>query len=230
MKEKTNTRPGTLLRWYALKNILKSEIKDGSIVLDLGSYDGFIAYNLKKLLSNLRITVVDIDKSGLQIAKRRGLNTLYASATKFRWRDNSTDIILCLDLIEHVKEDDKLIKEISRVLKKDGKVILTTPMQNGVSFPFLSKQRIETINKSWGHLRMGYSLKEIKELFQNNNLEILKTSKYFNLFSRFAYWFNFFSRIPLKGKGLLYRIVMRLEPSIKWGAQEHIIIAKKVDL
>lgn len=222
-------RPGTLLRWHALKPILKSEIKDGLVVLDIGGYDGEISYRLKNIFPNLKILVIDIDKSGLQLAKEKGLITLYTSATKLPIPSNSIDIVLCLDLIEHVKEDYTLIKEISRVLKKDGKVILTTPMQDGASFPFLSKQKIETINKSWGHVRKGYSLKEIEELFKNNNLMIIKTSKYFNFLTRFAYLFSFLSGIPLKGKSLLYRMVVRLEPYVKYGAQEHIIIGKKME-
>ena len=163
-------RPGTLLRWRCLKNILKSEIKDGSIIFDIGGYDGFISCNLKKLFPNLEITIVDIDKLGLQLAKERGVNTLYASALELPIEDNCVDVVLCLDLLEHVKEGDALINEISRGLKKDGKVILTTPMQNGVSFPFLSKQKIETINKSWGHIRKGYSLENIEELFRSNTI------------------------------------------------------------
>lgn len=222
-------RPGTLLRWYALKDILKSEIKEGSVVFDIGGYDGYISYGLKKLLPGLNITVVDTDKSGLQLARERGLNTLYASSTNLPVENNSTDVVLCLDLIEHVKEDNELVKEISRVLKKDGKVILTTPMQNGVSFPFLSKERIEAINKSWGHVCKGYSLENIKELFENNNLAIIKTSRYFNFFSRFIYRFSFLSEVSLKGKDLLYQVVIRLEPYIKYSAEEHIIVGKKVE-
>ena len=145
-------------------------------------------------------------------------------------RNGQIHIVLCLDVIEHVKEDSKLVREISRVLKKGSKVILTTPMQNGVSFPFLSEEEIETINERWGHVRKGYSLKEIvklfKELFKDNNLVIEKVSKYFNLLSRFAYRFIFLSRIPLKGRSLLYQLVIRLEPYIKWRAEEHIIIAR----
>jgi len=141
-------------------------------------------------------------------------------------RDNQIDIVLCLDVIEYVKEDSKLVREISRVLKKGGKVILTTPMQNGVSFPFLSEEKIETINESWGHVRKGYSLEEIVKLFKDNNLVIEKVSKYFNLLSRFAYRFIFLSRIPLKGRSLLYQLVIRLEPYIKWRAEEYIIIAR----
>ena len=44
-------RPGTLLRWYALQYILKDEIKDDGIILDIGSYDGEISYRLKKIFS-----------------------------------------------------------------------------------------------------------------------------------------------------------------------------------
>ena len=223
-------RPGILLRWCALKGILKSEVKDGSIILDIGGYDGFIASNIKGIFHNLKITVVDIDKSGLQLAKERTLNTLYASAFELPIKDNRVDVVFCLDLIEHVKEENRLVKEISRVLKKDGKVILSTPMQNGVTFPFLSRSKIEAINKSWGHVRKGYSSENIKELFGNNNLVVVRTSKYFNFFSRFVYRFSFLSGIPLKGKGLLYKMVIRSEPYTKYGAEEHIIVAKKVKL
>ena len=220
-------RPGTLLRWYALKDILRSEIKEGSAILDIGSYDGYISYNLKKILPNSRITVVDIDKSGLKLAKERGLNTLYASALELPIEDNQIDFVLCLDLIEHVKEDDKPIKEISRVLKRNGKVILTTPMEMGVSIPFLSKEKNESINRDWGHVRKGYSLESIEKMFVDDNLIIVKTSTYFNSLSRFIYWLNFFSGIPLKGKSLLFQLAIRLEPYIKYGAEEQIIVGHK---
>ncbi len=179
-------------------------------------------------MPSLKITVVDIDKSALRLVRELGLNSLYASATQLPIEDSQVDVVLCLDLIEHVKEDDKLIKEVSRVLKKDGKVILTTPMQDGVSFPFLGKEKIETIERNWEHVHKGYSLEDIKKLFENNNLVIEKTSKCFNFFSRFAYLFGLLARIPLKGKSLFYRAIIRLEPYIKYGAEEHIIIGKKV--
>ncbi len=225
---KINVRPGTLLRWHALKRVLESEIKEGSTIFDIGGYDGFISYNLKKLFPKLNITTIDIDKAGLQEATERGLNVLYASALELPIKTNQADVVLCLDIIEHIKEDHKLIKEISRVLKGDGKVILTTPMQDGVSFPFLGKEKIETIERNWEHVHKGYSLEDIKKLFENNNLVIEKTSKCFNFFSRFAYLFGFLARIPLKGKSLFYRAIVRLEPYIKYGAEEYIIIGKKV--
>jgi len=194
-------RPGTLLRWAALKNLLKSEIKEDSVILDIGGYDGFISNNLTRLNSSIKITVVDVDKSGLQSARERGLNTCRASALELPIEDHQVDLVLCLDLIEHINEDQRLINEVSRVLKEGGKIILTTPMQDGVSFPFLNKKKIEMVNKSWGHVRSGYSIEDIEKLFENAGLGIEKVSKYFNLFSRVIYRFCFLSKIPIPGSG-----------------------------
>ena len=220
-------RPGTLLRWHALKNILKSEIQDGVIIFDIGSYDGYISYKLKKIFPNLKITVIDVDKSGLQIAKERGLSTLYSSGLKLPIKDNLVDVVFCLDLLEHVEEDNILMKEISRILKINGKIILTTPMQNGITFPFLSKEKIEIINKGWGHLRRGYGLERIQKLFENHGLFIEKKSSYFNFFTRLIYRFSVISKISCKGKNLLYRTIIKLEPYFKRGTQEHLIIGRK---
>lgn len=216
---------GTLLRWYALRGILKSEVRANSIVLDVGGYDGFIVYKLIELLPNLKVIVVDLDKEGLNTAKEYGLGTLFASGCALPIQDNSADIVLCLDLIEHVEEDYKLINEISRVLKRDGKVILTTPMRDKSLIPFLD---MEAINKSWGHVRNGYTLEEIESLFEGKKqLCIYKSDKYQNIFSRYAYYFAAFSRIPLRGKWRLYQAIIRLEPFIKLWAWEHVIIGRK---
>jgi len=221
-------RPGTLLRWHSLKNILKHEIKDSSTILDIGGYDGYVSYHLKKIFPNLVITVVDTDELGLGLAKNRGLNVICASALELPIKDKELDIVFCFDLIEHIKEDVKLVKELSRVLKDNGKIILTTPTKDGISFPMLNKKKNEIINKNWGHFRKGYSLKRIEKLFESNGLIIGKKSGYFNFFTRLAYRFLVISKIPFKGKHFLYRLIIKLEPFIKSGAQEHIIIGKKV--
>lgn len=223
-------RPGTLLRWHSLKNILKHEIKDGSTILDIGGYDGYISYHLKKIFPNLVITVVDTDELGLELAKNRGLNVICASALELPIKDKEFDIVFCFDLIEHVKEDVKLLRELSRVLKDDGKIILTTPMKDGVSFPLLNKKKNEIINKNWGHVRKGYSLDQIEELFKLSHFIIDKEDRYFNYFTRVVYRLTILSGIPLKGIDLLYQAIIRLEPYIKCGSQEYTIVGKKVKL
>lgn len=219
-------RPGTLLRWHALKRILLSEIKDYSTVLDIGSYDGFTPGKLTEKYPGLRIILVDLDFSGLIKAKQKNLNALCGSALNLPVRDSTIDTVLCLDIIEHIDNDSKVIAEISRVLRKNGRFILTTPKENGVYFPLLGKKRTLEINKGWGHVRPGYSREGIDLLLGAHNLEREKTDSYFNLFTRLIY-----PSVMTSGKSaeknLIYRFTVSLEPYIKYGADEHIIIGEK---
>ena len=113
-------RPGTILRWNALKTLLPKYIKTDTFGLDIGGFDGTISCNLKTLVPNLSIVVIDINKSGLEIAKEQKLETICVSALDLPFNDNQIDFILCLDLIEHIEEVDVLLNEMYRVLKKDG--------------------------------------------------------------------------------------------------------------
>ena len=125
-------RPGTLLRLQALQKLIAAQMHTDAVVLDIGSYDGTLSGHLKQLMPNLDITLLDIDESGLELARQKGLKTVNASALEMPMADSTVDFILCLDLIEHVPDDNLLIKQISRVLKKHGKLILTTPDLTGV--------------------------------------------------------------------------------------------------
>ena len=40
------TRPGTIIRWHALRRLLRSECGNHSLILDIGGYDGYITCNL----------------------------------------------------------------------------------------------------------------------------------------------------------------------------------------
>ena len=69
---------------------------------------------------------------------------------------NKFDIILCAENIEHILNDNKLMKDMAYCLKEGGKLILTTPnsgyipIGKGDAGPFL---KIE----DGGHVRKGYS-------------------------------------------------------------------------
>jgi ubiquinone/menaquinone biosynthesis C-methylase UbiE len=220
-------RAGTLLRYHALRPVLIAEIGRGARIFDVGGHDGFISHRLMKLIPGLDITVIDTDNSALQTAKEQDLQAVQASALHLPIEDNYLDVILCLDLIEHLEEEQLLMQEISRALKDGGKLILTTPSQNGVSFPCLSKAKNAKIARDWGHVRDGYSLEQIRRLLSLYNLIMIKNSKYFNWLSRFAYLLKTLSGRRLMGKNILYNFSIKLEPYTKFRAQEHIIIAKK---
>ncbi|MEW5805351.1 MAG: class I SAM-dependent methyltransferase [Patescibacteria group bacterium] len=46
--------------------------------------------------------------------------------------DQSFDFVLCTEVLEHVPEPIKAIKEIARILKKGGKILITAPLGSGL--------------------------------------------------------------------------------------------------
>lgn len=196
-----------------------------SIVLDLGGFDGLISKLLMQ--RNPRQTiVVDLDTSGLREAQARGLRPLQASALHLPFKDASIERVLCLDLIEHVQQDQTVLEEIARVLRPGGKVLLTTPCAE-FHFPFTSRERV---NKALGHVRNGYSNRDLETLFERAGIQLVERGYYFNALSRLFYSLFFLLNIPPRGiriKLKLFQGIAALERWFHLGAQEHCTIGEK---
>ena len=73
-------------------------------------------------------------------------------------------MVLLLDILEHVDDDKVLVKNAYDALKKNGKVVISTPISgkffilNKLKYLFGLKPEI------YGHKREGYSLKEIEKI------------------------------------------------------------------
>ncbi len=88
-------------------------------IADLGCGKGELSIMLKK---NNAVCSVDIHKHVEDI------NYLIANLNKrFPLEDNSIDLCLSLELIEHLENPRHFLRECKRILKKEGEIIITTP-------------------------------------------------------------------------------------------------------
>jgi len=71
---------------------------------------------------------IDISREGLFYLENQGYKTKYGSIAKIPLESNSIDIIFCSEVLEHVDNYNKAFKEMNRVLKRRGKLILTVPV------------------------------------------------------------------------------------------------------
>ncbi len=67
---------------------------------------------------------LDIDSDA---TRRRGIADHYYDGIKFPFENASFDSILCNEVLEHVFNPDEFIKEIVRVLRPGGTLLLTVP-------------------------------------------------------------------------------------------------------
>lgn len=220
-------RPGTLIRWAALRPVLAREVRAGAYVLDIGGFDGTLAAFIKDHCCNVKVNILDVDLEGLVIAKAAGLDTIAGNAENLPVASRTIDVVLCLDIIEHLVDEAPFLMEIFRVMKNGGRLILSTPKESGIIFPFMSKGDVEKINYRWGHKRLGYSLREIEVLVRKQGFFVESTSVYFNMVTRFLYRFSLLTKRSLPFTTWLFSKLVFLEPYLRCGAHEHIIVVRK---
>lgn len=110
---------------------------DKSAVLDVGCGDGYHACLLNSLPGvREKVSITGIDPVSLDIRTATltaeslqydNVRFLQGSADKLDFQDSGFDIVLCSDVIEHLPDPEQCLREIKRVLKPGGTMILTTP-------------------------------------------------------------------------------------------------------
>lgn len=92
-------------------------------VLDLGCGDGEDAYEISKFAKN--VTGVDITYNpNWEKRKSKKLNFIISKAEKLPFKANMFDGLFLKDVIHHVEDIEKTLKEIKRVTSKDALIIL----------------------------------------------------------------------------------------------------------
>ncbi|MBK9255052.1 MAG: class I SAM-dependent methyltransferase [Saprospiraceae bacterium] len=105
-------------------------------LLNLGTGEGDYDQALAKYADIL--TATDINEGDINVAKsinQSASNIRYEvkDALATGYEANTFDMIVCTEVIEHVGQPELLMKEIARILKQDGHLVMTFPSAN---FPF----------------------------------------------------------------------------------------------
>lgn len=102
----------------------------GLKVLDVGCGGGLLSEEFAK--KGAGVTGIDISEDSINVAKNHALESNLSidykvcSAESIIMNDNMFDVVVCADCLEHVDNLEKVIKEISRVLKISGKFCYLT--------------------------------------------------------------------------------------------------------
>ncbi|NHV07168.1 MAG: class I SAM-dependent methyltransferase [Thaumarchaeota archaeon] len=110
---------------------------------------------------------LDTSSEELKIAKKRGIEVILGDAHNIPLRNNSLDIVLVVVSICFFEEPIKVLKEIKRVLKEEGALILGLIFLESPWAKFYMRKAQE------GHPLYSYakfySYKEISTMLKNNN-------------------------------------------------------------
>lgn len=158
-----------LLRtWHIKKAIRAWKKKAGKDVniLDAGSGFGQYSFYLSKQSKNWNILGVDVKTEQIedcnnffkQIKKSDQVKFEFADLTKYT-KPNTYDLILSVDVMEHILEDVDVFKNFHQSLKDNGMVLISTPSDQGGSDVHDDDDH-SFIDE---HVRDGYNINEIED-------------------------------------------------------------------
>jgi SAM-dependent methyltransferase len=64
---------------------------------------------------------------GAAVAHERGLATLRGDATNLPLADDSLDLVIAFDVLEHLQDDDAAVAEVRRILRPGGTYLVAVP-------------------------------------------------------------------------------------------------------
>jgi 2-polyprenyl-3-methyl-5-hydroxy-6-metoxy-1,4-benzoquinol methylase len=136
-------------------------IKDGDRVLDIGCGVGVFTQLVKKTHPKCDVTGVDISDKAIEANKLENNEIAYYQGYIGRLDapDEHYDVVFCGETIEHLDDPSILFNEAYKMLKKGGKLIITTPREEHIKSDehvwYFKQEDVEEL-----FLKAGY--KEIK--------------------------------------------------------------------
>lgn len=127
-------------------------------ILEVGCGNGYYLSLLNRMGLNLDLTGIDIDQLALTDAAKfisdKSVKLMLADASKIPSPQNSFDKIVMSEVIEHVDDEEAVLKEVLRVLKKGGILSLTTC---NIDYPFFWDPINWTLQHLFGtHIKSGF--------------------------------------------------------------------------
>lgn len=135
-------------------------------ILDLGCGTGLYFDIFKNYTNN--IYGIDASQQSVSLCKKKGyLHVELADATLLPFPDEFFDFVFTSEVLEHVENYVKMLKEINRVLKPKGVLLLTTTCYSTSIFQFLRlfKGNFRQFFKEVGLYFGGYKSKEKRDTF-----------------------------------------------------------------
>lgn len=148
------------------------QVKKDSVVLEFGPANGRLTKYLKEAL-NCRVYLVELDEEAGKEALQYGEELVIGDAEQYEWleryRDIRFDAIIFADVLEHLRDPEKILVQSKHLLKADGEILLSVPnfAHNSVLIDLLNNrmeyQSIGLLDNTHIHMFTKQSLENMLE-------------------------------------------------------------------
>jgi len=166
-------------KWRALSSLVGRT--EGMDALDLGSDNGVISWLFRR--QGGCWTSADLtEETVTAIRAMVGERVHHLTGSTLPFPDAAFDLVVVVDLLEHVADDRRLLTEIARCLRPGGRAVLNVPNLKPLGVLPPIRHAIGLTDAWHGHLRAGYS-RETLEALLPAGLRIVGARSYSRFFS-----------------------------------------------
>ena len=172
-----------LRQWYVKREINKYFSTEKSLRFydagaGFGQYSYFVLNRFKKAKIHAADLKTDYIDSFAQYAQNKGWNGFTAQQADLveYTPKESFDLIIAIDILEHIEDDEQVLQNFRKVLEKGGKLIISSPSNFDESAKFTAE-----------HVRPGYSKEEICSKLERTGFSIRSFEYSYGKFGQ-IYW------------------------------------------
>jgi len=161
-----------------ISHFLKSAVKGKSSYIEIGCGTGYLL-DILHGFPGIAVSGIDMHEKSIEIAKKRCASARIFKATVEELGEEVFDTIGIFDVLEHIENDQDVIKQLSKHLKTGGYMLVTIPQHQWL---------FSDADQAAGHFRR-YSRKKIRRLLVDAGFKVIFATSFVS-FPLPAMWFK----------------------------------------
>ncbi len=168
-----------------LISLIKVSIPNKSEILEIGCGTGIVSKTLSKYGT---FTGIDMSEHAIEASKEKGVTNLILgdiNTMDIKPLVGKFDLVLALDVLEHIQDDCLAIRKVGQLLKSNGYFVINVPAHK-----FLWSEHDEAL-----HHKRRYSRFELKQKLEDNGFDVQRLGFFVTTFFPVIAFFRVISSI-----------------------------------
>jgi 2-polyprenyl-3-methyl-5-hydroxy-6-metoxy-1,4-benzoquinol methylase len=142
-------------------------------IIDIGCGEGIALEKLGALFPEREVMGIDLETENIEICAKHGLKAVYSNVYEIALASGQFDAAICIDVLEHLKEPERAVRELYRVLSPGGRLIIVIPHDRNFLLSRLALGMIKEAFYDVGHERQ-WKPREVRALLTRTGFIVAK--------------------------------------------------------